>query len=49
MQSGEMRERLANSGLEPVYHGADGMKEYIANQRRGFATAIRAANIRIDG
>lgn len=49
MQGTEMRERLATAGLEPVYHGAAGMREYITAQRRGFAEAIRAANIRIEG
>jgi len=49
MQATEMRERLATAGLEPVYHGAAAMKEYITVQRRGFAEAIRAANIRIEG
>lgn len=48
MQTGDMRERLITAGLEPVYHGPDGMREYVANQRRGFAAAIRAANIRIE-
>ena len=43
-----MRERLITAGLEPVYYGPDGMRDYIANQRRGFASAIRTANIRID-
>jgi tripartite-type tricarboxylate transporter receptor subunit TctC len=49
MQAGEMRERLANAGLEPEYRGIDAMRAYIAAQRQGFATAIRAANIRIEG
>lgn len=49
MQGPEMQERLAAAGLDPVYHGAASMKDYIAGQRRSFAEAIRAANIRIDG
>jgi tripartite-type tricarboxylate transporter receptor subunit TctC len=49
MQGTEMRERLAAVGLEPIHHGAAAMREYIAAQRRGFAEAIRVANIRIDG
>lgn len=48
MQGAEMRERLAAAGLGPVHHGAASMKDHIALQRRSFAEAIRAANIRID-
>lgn len=49
MEGTEMRERLVTAGLEPRHYGADRMREYVANQRRAFATAIRAANIRIEG
>lgn len=49
MQGTEMRERLAAVGLEPIHHGAGAMRDYIAAQRRGFAEAIRVANIRIEG
>ena len=49
MQGTEMRERLALAGLEPRHYGADQMRDYVTAQRRGFASAIRAANIRIDG
>lgn len=49
MEGTEMRQRIATAGLEPSYYGADRMRDYIAAQRRGFAGAIRAANIRIEG
>ena len=49
MQTPEMRERLVTAGLEPVHHGAEAMRAYVAHQRRGFAEAIRSANIRIEG
>lgn len=49
MQRGEMRDRLASAGLEPEFRGIAAMREYITTQRRAFATAIRAANIRIEG
>lgn len=45
----EFRDRLANAGLEPIHHDRAGMRAYIANQRRGFLTAMQAANIRIEG
>jgi tripartite-type tricarboxylate transporter receptor subunit TctC len=44
----EFRERIAGAGLEPIHHNREGMRRYIAAQRRGFQTAIQAANIRID-
>jgi tripartite-type tricarboxylate transporter receptor subunit TctC len=49
MADREFRDRLANAGLEPIHHNRDGMRGYIAAQRRGFQTAIQAANIRIEG
>jgi tripartite-type tricarboxylate transporter receptor subunit TctC len=49
MAEAEFRERLANAGLEPIHHNRDGMRGYIAAQRRGFQTAIQAANIRVEG
>jgi tripartite-type tricarboxylate transporter receptor subunit TctC len=49
MQQAEIRERLATAGLEPMHHGAASMGAYITRQREGFAAAIRAANIRVEG
>jgi hypothetical protein len=49
MQQAEIRERLASAGLEPMHYGAAAMGAYVRRQREGFAAAIRAANIRVEG
>jgi tripartite-type tricarboxylate transporter receptor subunit TctC len=49
MQQADIRDRLAAAGLEPMHHGAAAMGAYVARQRAGFASAIRAANIRVEG
>ncbi|MCS6890761.1 MAG: tripartite tricarboxylate transporter substrate-binding protein, partial [Rhodovarius sp.] len=49
MGDAEFRDRLAHAGLEPIHHNRESMRAYIAAQREGFRTAIRAANIRIEG
>ena len=49
MQVPEIRDRMANAGLEPDHRGAAAMGAYITTQRAAFADAIRRANIRIEG
>lgn len=49
MREREMRERMANAGLEPQHHGSSAMAQYVTRQRAAFRDAIQRANIRIDG
>ncbi|MDB5379524.1 MAG: tripartite tricarboxylate transporter substrate binding protein, partial [Rubritepida sp.] len=49
MQQREVRERMANAGLEPQHHGAAAMAQYVSRQRAAFRDAIQRANIRIEG